>query len=58
MFRLTTACGRAVTLTGDHNLWVLRGGKLTLIRTEEVLGSDQIPTPEAISSSEDFEYWM
>jgi intein/homing endonuclease len=53
MFRLTTACGRAVTLTGDHNLWVLRGGKLTLIRTEEVLESDQIPTPEAISSSED-----
>jgi hypothetical protein len=43
MFRLTTACGRVVTLTDDHNLWVLRGGKLTLVRTDEVLESDQMP---------------
>jgi excinuclease ABC subunit B len=53
MFRLTTSCGREVTLTGDHNLWVLRDGRLTLIRTEEVLETDQIPTPDAISSDED-----
>ncbi len=53
MYRLTTQCGRAVTLTGDHNLWVLRDGHLTLIRTEEVLETDQIPTPEFVSSDED-----
>ena len=33
MFRLRTRCGREVTLTGDHNLWVLRGGRLKLLRT-------------------------
>ena len=53
MYRLTTQCGRAVTLTGDHNLWVLREGAMTLIRTEEVLETDQIPTPDSISSEED-----
>lgn len=53
MFQLSTTCGRAVTLTADHNLWVLRDGAMKLIRTEEVLPSDQIPTPEAISSDED-----
>jgi len=53
MFRLTMRCGRAVTLTGDHNLWVLRDGRLSLIRTEEVLETDRIPTPESISSDDD-----
>jgi len=53
MFRLTTACGRGVTLTGDHNLWVLRKGHLSLVRTEEVLDTDQIPTPECLPGDQD-----
>jgi excinuclease ABC B subunit len=49
MFKLVTTCGRSVTLTGDHNLWVLRGGRTILIRTDEVRRSDSIPAPICIS---------
>jgi excinuclease ABC subunit B len=52
MFRLTTQCGRTVTLTADHNLWVLRDGRLTLIRTEELTATDRIPTPDSIPEQE------
>ena len=53
MFELVTRCGRAVTLTGDHNLWVLRDGALTLIRTEDVRPEDHVPIPDAIGATED-----
>jgi excinuclease ABC subunit B len=53
MFRLKTSCGRTVTLTGDHNLWVLRNGRLELIKTQDVRQSDHLPTPELISADED-----
>ncbi|MDZ4765750.1 MAG: excinuclease ABC subunit UvrB [Chloroflexota bacterium] len=48
MYRLTTACGRAATLTGDHNLWVLRKGQLTLIETADARQDDCIPVPERL----------
>ncbi len=48
MFRVSTACGRAATLTGDHNLWVLRQGRLTLIETADARPSDYIPLPELL----------
>jgi len=48
MYRLQTACGRSATLTGDHNLWVLRQGKLRLIRTSEVRLTDYVPLPETL----------
>jgi len=53
MFRLTTSCGRTVTLTADHNLWVLRDGRTTLVRTEEAHASDYLPTPDSIAATED-----
>jgi hypothetical protein len=53
MFELVTRCGRAVMLTGDHNLWVLRDGALTLIRTEDVRADDHLPIPDAIGATED-----
>jgi len=56
MFQLTTACGRAVTLTGDHNLWVLRNGKLMLIKTEETHEEDCIPVPDVLPGVEDLRY--
>jgi excinuclease ABC subunit B len=49
MFRVSTGCGRKVTLTGDHSLWVLRDGRPTLVRTEEIRSSDSVPTPLGIS---------
>ena len=55
MFQLTTACGRAVTLTGDHNLWVLRNGIRTLIRTEDVQAEDCLPVPDVLPAVEDLQ---
>ncbi len=52
MYRLTTACGREVTLTGDHNLWVLRDGELRLIQTSEARPSDCIPLPDALNTDD------
>ncbi|NBC18067.1 MAG: hypothetical protein GVY18_12220, partial [Bacteroidetes bacterium] len=48
MYRLKTACGRTVTLTGDHNLWVLREGTLQLIETSDARPTDYVPLPEAL----------
>ncbi len=48
MYRLTTGCGRDVTLTGDHNLWVLRNGQMHLIETTDARPEDYIPVPEHI----------
>jgi excinuclease ABC subunit B len=48
MYRLETACGRAATLTGDHNLYVLRDGHLQLIETADARPSDLIPLPESL----------
>ncbi len=53
MFRLRTRCGREATLTGDHNLWVLRDGKFKLIRTEEARTTDFLPMPETLEGSEE-----
>jgi excinuclease ABC subunit B len=53
MFELETCCGRTITLTGDHNLWVLRDGIPVLVRTDEALATDYVPVPEAIGSTGD-----
>ncbi|GIV57798.1 MAG: hypothetical protein KatS3mg042_0711 [Rhodothermaceae bacterium] len=50
MYRLQTACGRSVTLTGDHNLWVLRDGELRLIETAEARPTDYLPLPDQLPS--------
>jgi excinuclease ABC subunit B len=55
MFRLTTRCGRSITLTGDHNLWVLRDAIPTLIRTSDVRTSDYLPAPLAVDCTEDLQ---
>jgi excinuclease ABC B subunit len=48
MYKLTTACGRTATLTGDHNLWVLRAGRLALIETTDARPDDFMPLPETL----------
>ncbi len=48
MYRIKTACGRSVALTGDHNLWVLRDGRLRLIETADARPTDHIPLPELL----------
>ncbi len=45
LFRLRTNCGREVTVTGDHSVWVLRQGRLQLLRGNEVRQGDAMPVP-------------
>jgi len=46
MFQVSAACGRQATMTGDHNLWVLRAGEMQLIRTQDARPGDFLPVPE------------
>ena len=48
MYRLTSACGRDVTVTGDHSVWVLRGGQLHLLPGSQVQPGDALPVPTEI----------
>ncbi|MEZ4737699.1 MAG: excinuclease ABC subunit UvrB [Caldilineaceae bacterium] len=50
MYRVRTACGRQATFTGDHNLWVLRNGQITLIETADAQPTDYIPVPEKLNT--------
>lgn len=45
LFKVTSACGRSVTVTGDHNFYVLRKGTLLLVKTNEIRRGDYIPVP-------------
>ncbi len=48
MYRLRTACGREVTVTGDHSVWVLRDGQLHLLPGNELRNGDALPIPLAL----------
>jgi excinuclease ABC subunit B len=48
LWKVTTACGRTVTVTGDHNLYALRNGQLRLLRTEELQPGDSLPLPRLL----------
>jgi excinuclease ABC B subunit len=50
MFRITTACGRSVSATADHNVWVLRAGRPALVETQDIRSSDYLPVPEAMTA--------
>ncbi len=48
MYTLSSACGRRVSVTGDHSIWALRDGALQLLLGGEVLAGDAIPIPRQI----------
>src|SRR5574341_209867 len=52
LYRLRTSCGRAVTVTGDHNAWALREGKLQLLTTAELREGDHLPMPLSLPAPE------
>ena len=55
LYRVSTACGRTATMTGDHNLWALRAGRLTLIETADARPTDYLPLPEMITGASGLE---
>lgn len=48
LWKSTTACGRSVTSTGDHNFYVLRDGAISLMKTDEMRAGDFLPVPRSI----------
>ncbi|MDP2640994.1 MAG: excinuclease ABC subunit UvrB [Candidatus Yanofskybacteria bacterium] len=48
LHRIRTACGKEVAVTGDHTFWVLRNGKLSLIKTSEMREGDYLPVPRKL----------
>ncbi|MBI2427036.1 MAG: excinuclease ABC subunit UvrB [Candidatus Kerfeldbacteria bacterium] len=51
LYHVQTACGRNVTVTGDHNFFVLRQGKFQLQKTKNLQRTDYIPLPLELGSS-------
>ncbi len=45
MYEVITESGREVMVTKDHNLYVLRDGKLKLLKTERITNKDYLPLP-------------
>ncbi len=51
IYKIKTSCGREIDVTGDHNFWILRNGKLDLFRTKELSRLDYIPLPLEIADN-------
>jgi len=49
MYRVTTDCGRQVVVTGDHNFFSLRDGRLRLSETRGLSDQDFLPLPSGFS---------
>ncbi|MDD4785465.1 MAG: LAGLIDADG family homing endonuclease, partial [Candidatus Shapirobacteria bacterium] len=49
LFEVETKSGRKVKVTGDHNFYVLRNGKIKLLKTKNIDKNDFIPIPRKIS---------
>ena len=53
LYRFITRSGRSITTTGDHNMLVLKNGKIIAAKSREVKEGDYIPLPNKISDSKD-----
>ena len=49
LWRLVSECGRSVTVTGDHSVYVLREGTLQLLPTSALRPGDCLPVPRQLS---------
>ncbi|MFX0067763.1 MAG: excinuclease ABC subunit UvrB [Promethearchaeota archaeon] len=49
MYYLKTSCGRHALVTKGHNFYILRNGKLRLVRTDEIKTRDYLPLPLKLS---------
>ncbi len=57
LYFIKTKCGREITVTSNHNFFVLRQGKLILIPTTDIKKDDYLPMPLKLESNQkDLEY--
>ena len=50
LYKVHLSCGRHITVTGDHNLYVLSHGELTLKKTSDLRTGDCLPLPRFFRS--------
>lgn len=51
LYKITTKSGRSITVTADHNLVILRKGKLRVMRSEAVKLGEAMPVPRSITDN-------
>lgn len=51
-YRFTTSSGREITTTGDHNMLVLRNGKVVAARSSDVTRGEFAPVPRFTSNDQ------
>ena len=49
LYLITTKSGRQITITADHNLVILRQGKIRVMRSEAIKIGERLPLPRHIS---------
>jgi hypothetical protein len=52
LYQLRSQCGREVTITEDHSVWVLRQGQLCLLTSDQLQIGDALPIPLSIPEPE------
>ena len=51
--KISTQCGRSITVTSDHNFYALRNGRIQLVRTRaEIRPGDYVPVPRSLPDPE------
>jgi len=51
-YRFTTKSGRLITTTGDHNMLVLKNGRLVATKSSEVALGEYTPLPRTVAETE------
>ncbi len=49
LYTITTKSGRSITITADHNLVIMRQGKIRVMRSEAVKIGEAVPLPRQIN---------
>jgi intein/homing endonuclease len=49
LYTITTKSGRSITITADHNLVIMRQGKIRIMRTEAIKIGESIPLPRKVN---------
>ncbi|MBL7154951.1 MAG: hypothetical protein ISS88_00385 [Candidatus Portnoybacteria bacterium] len=52
LYKFTTASGREITVTGDHNMLVLRNGKVVAAKSEKIKKGEYVPLARTLPQPE------
>ena len=55
LYKVRTKSGREITITADHNLVILKNGKISIAKADEIESGDYIPLPRKIETKQEGE---